>query len=182
MDQSPARGIGPGTRPGTDFLIAVYARYGSPLHGHVLRLIGDQQRAEDIVQETFLRAWLHRETLDSERCWPWLRVVARNLAVSAHRRNASRPKEAPLGDQDPAPPSGESDVFDRLLERWQMAEAMRGLRPGHRAVLVEVYYFRRTVAEAAEHLGIPPGTVKSRCYYALRALRNVLEEQGVTGR
>lgn len=180
VDQSPVRDTEPGTRPGTDFLIAVYSRYGSPLHGHVLRLVGDQQRAEDIVQETFLRAWLHRDTLDPERAWPWLRTVARNLTVSAHRRTAARPKEAPLGEEE-SPVADESDVFDRLLERWQMVDALRGLRPEHRAVLVEVYYFRRTVAEAASVLGIPVGTVKSRCYYALRALRNMLEEQGVTG-
>lgn len=182
VDQSPARGTGPGTRPGTEFLIAVYTRYGSPLHGHVLRLIGDQQRAEDIVQETFLRAWLHRETLDEERCWPWLRIVARNLAVTAHRRMAARPKEDPLGEHDLSSAPVGGDVFDRLLERWQMADALSGLRPEHRAVLIEVYYFRHTAVEAAEALGIPVGTVKSRCYYALRSLRNVLEEQGVTRR
>ena len=181
MDQSPARGTGPGTRPGSESLLAMYARYGGPLHGHVLRLIGDEQRAEDIVQETFLRAWLHREALDPDRCWPWLRIVARNLAIAAHRRTAARPAEdSPGAYESGSPITG--DVFDRLLERWQMAEAVRGLRPEHRAALVEVYYFRRTVAEAARQLGIPVGTVKSRCYYALRSLRNVLEEQGVTGR
>jgi len=74
----------------------------------------------------------------------------------------------------------EDDALDRALESWQMADALRGLSPEHRAVLVQVYYLRRTVAEAAEHLGIPQGTVKSRCYYALRALRSVLEERGVT--
>lgn len=182
MDQSPARGTGPGTRPGSGFLVAVYAWYGSPLHGHVLRLVGDRQRAEDIVQETFLRAWLHRETLAPDRCWPWLRVVARNLAVAARRRAAARPEEELSGEYEPSGSAVGGDVFDRLLERWQMADALGGLRPEHRAVLVEVHYFRRTAAEAAEHLGIPVGTVKSRCYYALRSLRDVLEEQGVTGR
>lgn len=182
MDQSPARGTGPGTRPGSGFLVAVYARYGSPLHGHVLRLVGDRQRAEDIVQETFLRAWLHRETLAQDRCWPWLRVVARNLAVAAHRRAAARPEEELPGEYEPSGSAVGGDVFDRLLVRWQMADALGGLRPEHRAVLVEVHHFRRTAAEAAEHLGIPVGTVKSRCYYALRSLRDVLEEQGVTGR
>ncbi|AXI79526.1 sigma-70 family RNA polymerase sigma factor [Peterkaempfera bronchialis] len=163
----------------SEWVRALYARYGRSVLGHVLRLLhGDYQRAEDLVQETFLRAWQHRATLDPERAGPWLHTVAHNLVVSAFRRTQARPQESPLGEEEP-PGRGE-DELDRMLESWQMAEALRGLRPDHRAVLIQVYYLRRTVAEAAQHLGIPAGTVKSRCYYALRALRNVLEERGVT--
>jgi len=54
------------------------------------------------------------------------------------------------------------------------------LSPEHRAVLVETYYHGASVAQAAKTLGIPPGTVKSRTYYALRALRLACEERGVT--
>ena len=61
-----------------------------------------------------------------------------------------------------------------------MAEALASLRPDHRAVIVETYYRGCSVAEAATTLGIPPGTVKSRTYYALRSLKIVLEELGVT--
>lgn len=177
MDQSAA----PGPGHGTDFLRTLYAEQGASVLRYVLRLVhGDYQRAEDIVQETFLRAWQHRESLDRERAAPWLHTVAHNLVVSAYRREKARPPEAPLGDTDPAG-GGEEDL-DRLLESWQMAEALRELRPDHRAALIQVYYLRRTVAEAAAQLGVPEGTVKSRCFYGLRALRNVLEERGVTSR
>jgi RNA polymerase sigma-70 factor (ECF subfamily) len=168
----------PSTRD-TEFVRALYARYGRSVLGRALRLVnGDYQRAEDIVQETFLRAWQHQDSLDADRAGPWLHTVAHNLAVSAHRKVQARPPEAPLPD-DGLPDGSEADL-DRMLERWQLVEAMRGLRPEHREVLIEVYYLRRTVAETAEHLGVPQGTVKSRCYYGLRALRNVLEEKGVT--
>jgi RNA polymerase sigma-70 factor (ECF subfamily) len=167
------------------FVSALYARYGRSVLGHVLRLVhGDYQRAEDLTQETFLRAWQHRDALDLDRAGPWLHTVAHNLVVSAYRRARARPTETPLPDDDRSGPEdlgGEAEL-DRMLERWQLLEAMRGLRPEHRTALIEVYYLRRTVAEAAEHLGIPPGTVKSRCFYGLRALRNVLEERGVTSR
>jgi RNA polymerase sigma-70 factor (ECF subfamily) len=73
-----------------------------------------------------------------------------------------------------------SDDVERALETWQVAEAVRALRPDHRAALVETYYRGCSVAEAATTLGIPAGTVKSRVYYALRALRLTLEEQGWT--
>ncbi|MEY9877191.1 RNA polymerase sigma-70 factor (ECF subfamily) [Streptacidiphilus sp. MAP12-33] len=177
MDSAPT--------PDSAFLAALYARYGRSVLGHVLRLVhGDYQRAEDLTQETFLRAWQHRDALDLDRAAPWLHTVAHNLTVSAFRRARARPAEAPLPDDDGAgltDPGGEAEL-DRMLERWQLLDAMRGLRAEQREVLIEVYYLRRSVQETAEHLGIPPGTVKSRCYYGLRALRNVLEERGVTSR
>jgi RNA polymerase sigma-70 factor (ECF subfamily) len=171
--------------PDAAFVSALYARYGRSVLGHVLRLVhGDYQRAEDLTQETFLKAWQHRDSLDLDRAAPWLHTVAHNLVVSAYRKAKARPAEAPLPEDDRGgleDLGGEAEL-DRMLERWQLLEAMRGLRTEHREVLIEVYYLRRTVAETAEHLGIPVGTVKSRCYYGLRALRNVLEERGVTSR
>jgi RNA polymerase sigma-70 factor (ECF subfamily) len=67
-----------------------------------------------------------------------------------------------------------------MLDRIVVVDALAALSPEHRAVIVETYYRGRTVAEAAQVLGIPPGTVKSRCYYALRALKLALAERGVT--
>ena len=64
------------------------------------------------------------------------------------------------------------------MEAWQVADALASLSADHRTVLLETYYRGRTVTEAATTLGIPVGTVKSRSYYALRALRLALEERG----
>jgi RNA polymerase sigma-70 factor (ECF subfamily) len=159
---------------------ALYDEHAGAVLSYALRLSsGDRQRAEDITQETFLRAWRHPEALAEERgsVRPWLFTVARNLAVDAHRARRARPTE--VSDDAlavvPAP-----DELDRALEAWQVADAIAALSPEHRAVLVETYYRGRSVAEAATVLGIPPGTVKSRSYYALRALRLALQERGVT--
>jgi RNA polymerase sigma-70 factor (ECF subfamily) len=78
------------------------------------------------------------------------------------------------------PERGEQDKVDQLLESWVVAEAMTRLSPEHRQVLHETYFDGRSVSEAAQRLGIAPGTVKSRTHYALRALRLALEELGVT--
>lgn len=156
----------------------LYSRYRRPLHGYVLRAVGgDHQRAEDVVQETLLRAWRNSRTLDADHAGPWLYTVARNLIISGYRRQNARVAEVPIEDGDW---TGPSDDFDRVLQGWQVAEAMRALSKDHRAVIGELFYRRRTVAEAAAVLGIPAGTVKSRSFYALRALRNALEERGVT--
>jgi RNA polymerase sigma-70 factor (ECF subfamily) len=159
---------------------ALYEEHASALLCYVLRLTsGDRQRAEDIVQETFLRAWRHPEALAEERgsVRPWLFTVARNLAVDSHRARLARPRE--VSDEALAVVPA-ADELDRALEAWQVATAMANLSSQHREVLVQTYYLGRSVAEAAAVLRVPPGTVKSRTYYALRALRLALQELGAT--
>lgn len=157
----------------------LYAEHAGPLLAYAMRLTHDRYRAEDVVQETLLRAWRHSEALDAARgsLRPWLFTVARNLVVDQHRARRARPtevsSEALLGV--PA-----ADELDRALQAWQIADAVATLSHEHRAVLIETYYRGRSVAEAAAALGIPAGTVKSRTFYALRALRLALEERGVT--
>ncbi|MEV0284471.1 MULTISPECIES: sigma-70 family RNA polymerase sigma factor [unclassified Kribbella] len=158
---------------------ALYDRYRRPLFGYVLRSVGgDHQYAEDIVQETMTRAWAHSAELDPDRAGRWLFTVARNLVISGQRKRAARVTEVAIDGREFA---ALGDDIDRVLQAWQVAEVLRGLSHEHRQVIVELFYRRRTVAEAATVLGIPPGTVKSRSYYALHALRAALEEKGVTG-
>ena len=72
------------------------------------------------------------------------------------------------------------DGTEALLRAFQVEEALRRLSPDHRTVIVEVYYRGRPAAEVAEELGIPAGTLRSRVFYGLRALRLALEEMGWT--
>ena len=155
----------------------LYAEHAGPLLRYALHLTnGDRQRAEDIVQETLLRGWLHPEAIAERPARPWLFAVARNLAVDAYRARRARPHEVGEAALEliAAP-----DEADRALESWAVADALKALRPEHRGVLLETYYRGRSVAEAAVALGIPAGTVKSRTFYALRALKLALEERGL---
>src|SRR5438270_12567883 len=159
---------------------ALYEHHAAPLLSYALRLTGgDRGRSEDIVQETLLRAWRHPQALDPERgpVRSWLFTVARNVAVDAHRARRARPTG--VGDE-PLALVPAVDEIEHALDSWLIADAMSGLSPEHRAVLVETYYRGRSVAEAAAALGVPAGTVKSRTFYALRALKLALEERGVT--
>jgi len=145
-----------------------------------LRLVGnDRARAEDVVQETMLRAWRHRAVLESSppALRAWLYTVARNIVIDEWRSRRAR-IETPVAD---VPEGGtHDDASDQLLLSWVVAEAVTRLSPDHRAVLLECYYRGRPVAEAARRLGVPEGTVKSRTHYALRALKLALEEMGVS--
>jgi RNA polymerase sigma-70 factor (ECF subfamily) len=158
----------------------LYEQHAAPLLGFALRLTaGDRGRAEDIVQETLLRAWRHPQALDPARgpVRSWLFTVARNVAVDAHRARRARPRE--VGDEALAAVPA-VDEIEQALDSWLVADALATLSPDHRAVIVETYYRGRSVAEAAAVLGVPAGTVKSRTFYALRALRLALQERGVT--
>lgn len=161
---------------------ALYLEHAGPLLGYVLRLTtGDRLWAEDVVQETLLRAWRHPEALDPARgpVRGWLCTVARNLVIDGGRARRSRPPETGDASLLSVPDERAEDEFDRALLSWEVAEALGALTPEHRAVLLETYYRGRSVAEAAKVLGVPEGTVKSRTYYALRALRVALEERGL---
>ena len=161
-----------------EFLGLLYSKYYGALLHYALRLTnGDQHHAEDIAQETLLRAWQHADSLDVDNALRWLYTVARNLAISTlHRGARTRITET---DLEQARFVATDDDLDRVLLSWQILEALAGLSDRHRAVLVELFYKRKSVAEAAGTLGIPSGTVKSRCHYALRALRDALQERGV---
>ncbi len=157
-------------------LAALQREHGRPLFALLLRLCdGDRQRAEDLVQETLVRAWQHPEALradDFDSVRPWLLTVARRLAIDARRARQARPAE--VGDAVLENARVISDHAERAAAALDVREAVKTLTPEHREVLVLVYFQGASVAEAAAALGIPAGTVKSRAFYALRALRRVL--------
>jgi RNA polymerase sigma-70 factor (ECF subfamily) len=163
-----------------DSAVAWLAAFQAPLVGFVLPIVnGDLQAAEDVVQETMLRGWQHAGELTPEHAGSWLHRVARNIAISSyHRRRGARPREVPL-DESTVLATG--DGLDGTVDALLIASALNSLSADHRRVIVELFYWRRPVAEVAALLAIPEGTVRSRCFYGLRALRKVLEEQGITG-
>jgi RNA polymerase sigma-70 factor (ECF subfamily) len=165
-------------RPDDDLLAALDAQHGPALHRYVRHLTRADALADDIVQETMLRAWQHPAALqrgdDATRAW--LFTVARNLVVD-HVRSAAHRREFTT---DQLVDTATADSADAVLDGIVVGDALATLSPEHRGVIVDAYWLGHTIPEIAERRGIPAGTVKSRLHYALRALRLVLQERGMT--
>ncbi|MGW1992454.1 sigma-70 family RNA polymerase sigma factor [Embleya sp. NPDC001921] len=154
----------------------------TPLRRYVSGILGtDLHTVEDVVQETLLRAWEAADRLDwdGRPIRMWLFRVARNLAVDARRRNRS----LPVGI-DPSEFVGLPTVPDpaaTVVDRCVLVGALRALAPSHREAVAQVHLLDRSGADVARTLGIPRGTVKSRTYHGIAAIRRepaAIEESG----
>lgn len=159
-------------------LAALYDEHAAPLWRYVVHLTGDRAGADDIVQETLLRAWRTPKILeqDPSTTRSWMFTVARHLVID-EARSARRRREIGVAE---VPERAAPDATDALFEAILVEEALAALTVEHRAVVVRAYYRGLSVAEMADELEIPEGTVKSRLHYGLRALRLTLQEKGVT--
>jgi RNA polymerase sigma-70 factor, ECF subfamily len=158
-------------------LRAAFLSHGGELFGYARRALGDRGLAEDAVQETFIRAWRARDRFDPTlgTMRSWLFTIERRIVIDIARSRALR-TTVPIADDVSIP-----DDVEGALVSWQVEEAIRRLRPEHRQVLVETYYRGRRSREVAQELSIPEGTVRSRLFYGLRALRLILDEMGWEG-
>jgi RNA polymerase sigma-70 factor (ECF subfamily) len=159
----------------------LYDEHAAALWRYALRLTGDRARAQDVVQETLLRAWQHPEFAnDSERSpRAWLFAVARNMIID-ERRSARFRYEVRTLDGVGALEGAGPDEMNGALDRLLIGDALARLTPEHREVIRRSYFDGWTTAQIAADLRIPDGTVKSRLHYALRALRLALGEMGFT--
>lgn len=170
---------------GTGSVRDLHEAFAGALYVFAYRRLGDRGAAEEVVQDTLVRAWRHADRFDPDRgsMSAWLFAIARNLIIDRQRRRGARPATVAMPQTLPEEvDAGATDQqIERMLETWQVAEALAGVSVAHREAILACYYRGLTVTEAAARLGIAPGTVKSRLYYGLRALRLRLEEMGVIG-
>lgn len=159
-----------------ELLRVLHDRHGPALYRYVARLTGDHTFAQDVVQESLLRAWKHPLILQQSdvSARAWLFTVARNLVID-DRRSARFKRERTV---DLLPENGAQDETETLLTAWLLSDVLSSLSAQHRSAIVGAYYLGHSVAEIARQEDVPVGTVKSRLHYALRALRLSLQEKG----
>src|SRR5919199_1745089 len=157
---------------------SLYRAYSGELFGFALNALGDRGTAEEVVQEVFTRAWRHAGSYDSARgsVRTWLYQIARHAIIDARRRAAVRPGLAP---SDPEEAESTAPTIEQAMLGWQVVSALERLTPEHRQMIRLAHFQGMTMREIAERCDLPVGTVKSRTWYALRALRLILEEMGI---
>jgi RNA polymerase sigma-70 factor, ECF subfamily len=156
-------------------LVELYRRYSRRVYGLGLRLLGDRGLAEELVQETFVRLWRSASRFDPGRASvrTFVFMLARRAAVdlwrrrSRHGQPSAREPEALVDDE----------AFDAVLVALDVRDALDELNPKHREVLELHYRGDLTQQQISERLQVPLGTVKTRTYHALRALKTKLEER-----
>jgi RNA polymerase sigma-70 factor (ECF subfamily) len=156
-------------------LRAAYIAHSGELYGYARRSLSDAGAAEEVVQETFIRAWRARSRFDPDlgSLRTWLFAIESRIVIDHARSRALRQTD-PL----PVDVAAVCDDVEKAMLGWQIEEAIRRLRDEHRQVLIETYYRGRSGREVAIELGIPEGTVRSRLFYALQSLRLTLDEMG----
>ena len=160
--------------------VELWARYAQRVRGLGLRLSGHDPRfADDLVQETFAKLWRGAARFDESKGTEatFVFTIARRTAVDQWRRGRRSATDRPLDGDDRTGP--EEDHVDAVLTGWVVTEALEGLAPLQREVIELAYYRQLSQSEIADRLGIPLGTVKTRTFSALRALRLALVDKGV---
>jgi RNA polymerase sigma-70 factor (ECF subfamily) len=139
----------------------------------IARLVAqDADIAEDAVQEALVRCWRDLPRLrDVTRFEPWLRRLLLNSIAEEFRSRRRFEAKVRVLQLEPTVGDGSGDLADRE----ELQQAFRSLSIDHRTIVVLHHYLGLSVAEAAESLGIPPGTAKSRLHYAIEALRAALD-------
>lgn len=160
-------------------VLELYDRYGSRLYGIGLRLLRDRGLAEELVQETFIRLWRSAPRFDARRgsVATFVFTIARRTAVDLQRRVSSRPlaelDERELTRREALGPA----EFDQVVVGLEVREALDAISVEQRIVLELHYHEDLTQQQIADRLGLPLGTVKTRTFYGLKALKSELEKR-----
>lgn len=155
-----------------------FAEHGGEIRGFVLNSIDDPSAADDCVQEIFVKAWRARDRFDGSRASrrTWLFAIARNAVVDHHRIQARRPTvmsdERVEAATEPA-----LDPTPQVAERLRLTQALALLSEEHRQVVVAIQVDGMDYEQLSRQVGVPVGTLRTRMFYGLRALRTILEEE-----
>jgi RNA polymerase sigma-70 factor, ECF subfamily len=159
----------------------LYERFSSRIYGLGIVMLGTDEAAQDLVQDTFVKLWRSAERYEASRgrLDTWALLMARSLAIDAVRRRVVEARALALvpPDADAASEPGPAELAETgdLAERAR--RAMAALSDGQRAALELAYFGGRSSVEVAELEGIPVGTAKTRIRTGLLKLREALEDQ-----
>jgi RNA polymerase sigma-70 factor (ECF subfamily) len=160
---------------------ALFARHHARIYRFVLRLLGSEAVAEDITSEVFLGVWRQAHRFEARSAvTTWLLAIARYKALAELRRRPEARSDP--GAVDASDPADDPEATFAVKHRGEiLRNCLTRLSPRHREIIDLVYYHEKSVQEAADILGVPGNTVKTRMFHARKKLSELLEAQGVVG-
>jgi len=154
----------------------LFVRHRVALYRWLLRLVGDEALAEDLLSDVFLDVWRQAAKFEARSSVStWLLAIARHKAMSALRRRTNDP----LDDEIMAEIPDNADSAEVILQKQDdiavLRQCLTQLSPAHREIIDLVYYHEKSIAEVAEIIGAPQNTVKTRMFYARKRVTELLE-------
>ena len=154
----------------------LFARHRTAVYRWLVRLVGNEATAEDLLSDVFLDVWRQADRFQARSSVStWLMAIARFKALSARRVR----KDAELDETIKATVADSADDPEVMLEKKSrdalVRKAVTTLSPEHREIIDLVYYHEKSVDECAQILGVPSGTVKTRMFYARRKLAEMVK-------
>ena len=154
----------------------LFARHRTAVYRWLLRFVGNEAVAEDLLSDVFLDVWRQADRFQARSSVStWLLAIARFKALSARRTR----KDAELDEAIEATVADPADNPEVMLEKKNREElvraALNNLSPEHKEVLDLVYYHEKSVDECAQILGVPSGTVKTRMFYARKKVAEMVK-------
>src|SRR5438445_11220095 len=153
----------------------LFARHNVRVFRFILRFLGDESAAEDLVSEVFFDVWRQADRFESRsQVSTWLLAIARNKALSVLRRRTTEELDEEVAEfiEDP---SDNPEVAMQKTQRTTMLQAcLTELSPAHREIIDLVYYHEKSIDEVAIIVGVPANTVKTRMFYARKRIAELM--------
>jgi RNA polymerase sigma-70 factor, ECF subfamily len=158
----------------------LFARHHVRIYRYVLRLMRDEMAAEDVISEVFLDVWRQANRFEGRSAVStWLIAIARFKALSVLRKRREEGLDDEMAEQIEEPSDDPGLATEKSDKGEKLRQCLAALTPEHREVIDLVYYHEKSVEEAAQIIGIPENTVKTRMFYARKKLGELCRMAGI---
>jgi RNA polymerase sigma-70 factor, ECF subfamily len=161
-------------------LQVLFARHNVRVYRFILRFLGDESSAEDLVSEVFFDVWRQADRFESRsQVSTWLMAIARNKALSVLRRRTTEELDEEVAEFIEDPSDSPEVVMQKTQRSAVLQDCLSQLSPAHREIVDLVYYHEKSIDEVAEIIGVPQNTVKTRTFYARKRIGELLSAKGI---
>ena len=158
----------------------LFARHNVRVYRFILRLLGNESAAEDLVSEVFLDVWRKADRFESRsQVSTWLMAIARNKALTVLRRRTTAELDEEVAEFIEDPSDNPEVAMQKTQRSAVLQDCLSELSPAHREIVDLVYYHEKSIDEVAEIIGVPRNTVKTRTFYARKRIAELMAAKGI---